>query len=179
LRRCLLLTTLTACLISATALPSWSTPSPSSKPSSSANLQVSSDPLTAFVYKLCRKEFPAAKALEKAKWYTPRIQRAAADADLPATVVASVIWHESNFHPHCVSPCGALGLMQVMPFHFRRGEDWRDPEVNLRVGCRVLKGYWKSYGGDPHRALTAYCWGPANVNRGMSRSRYSKAVLGH
>jgi soluble lytic murein transglycosylase-like protein len=172
LKACLVLTILIASL---SCPPALATPSPTG----TARSQPTSGPLTDFVYKLCLKEFPKPKAKEKAEYYSRLIADAAAEADLPASVVASVVWHESNFRPLSVSSCGALGLMQVMPFHFRKGENWRDPKTNLKVGCRVLRGYWLRYDKDPHRALTAYCWGPANVSRGMSRSRYSRAVLGH
>lgn len=157
-------------------LISWTVPTLSA----SAQTLTSQNSLYPLIYKLCLREYPKARAQEKAAYYTPLVISAAAETNLPATVVASVIWHESNYHPDMVSSAGALGLMQVMPFHFRHGENWRDPVTNLHVGCRVLKGYVLQFQGDYHRALTAYCYGPYYVtNRGMSRSRYSRAVLSH
>lgn len=138
------------------------------------------EPLENFIYKFCVKEFSKEKAIEKSKFYSPLIKKASKKYDIPETIIASVIWHESNFKPYLVSPAGALGLMQVMPFHFKKNEDWKNPATNIEVGCRILKGYTLRFNGDFHRALTAYCYGPMYVaNRGISRSRYSRAVLLH
>lgn len=127
----------------------------------------------------CRIEFSEKVALEKAKFYTPRIHKYAVKYKLPPKIVAAVVWHESNYRPRCTSECGAIGLMQVVPFagRFPRGSDPYDPDVNLDVGCRLLKGYLLKFNGDWNRALTAYNYGDGTVSRGMYRSSYSRAVL--
>lgn len=134
-------------------------------------------PLEKQILRLCRHEFPAKVATEKARFYAPLIQKVAKRHKIPAPVLASVIWHESNFKPKMVSPAGARGLMQVMPFWFKRGQNWRDPQTNLEVGSALLVQYKNRYHGDWHRALTAYCMGPLRVSRGVYRSRYSSRVL--
>lgn len=138
---------------------------------------LAASPTEAIIYQKCRIEFTEPKAREKARYYAPLIERAAKKHGLPPTLVARVAWHESNFKPRLVSHAGARGLMQVMPFHFKRGQSWKDPATNLDVGCGVLKSYLKRFDGDWHRALTAYCYGPRIVSRGKYRSRYSKAIL--
>ena len=134
-------------------------------------------PLEKQIFRLCKNEFPQKVATEKAKFYAPLIQKVASKNKVPAPVLASLIWHESNFKPGMVSPAGARGLMQVMPMWFRRGQNWRNPETNLNVGTALLVQYKNRFHGDWHRALTAYCMGPIRVSRGMYRSRYSSRVL--
>lgn len=134
-------------------------------------------PLEKQIYRLCKNEFPHKVAVEKAKFYAPLIKGVAVKHKVPSPVLASLIWHESNYKPGLVSPAGARGLMQVMPFWFKRGQDWRDPKTNLEVGTALLVQYRNRYHGDWHRALTAYCMGPVSVSRGKYRSRYSNQVL--
>lgn len=80
-------------------------------------------------------------------------------------LVAAVVAEESSFRADAISPRGALGLMQVMPYHFRDGEDPFDPETNLRVGTRLLSRLEVQFDGDLARALAAYHAGPALVER--------------
>src|SRR6266511_2588083 len=74
--------------------------------------------------------------------YDSLIRAAALDATntiypLPANLVRAVIRQESRFDPFAVSPAGAIGLMQVMPFNASRlgltPEDLREPEKNLQA----------------------------------------------
>lgn len=129
------------------------------------------------IFEKCVREFGRAKATEKANYYAPIIIRVAGQHKLPAHLVANLIWYESNYRPRSMSQAGALGLMQVMPFHFRKGENWKDPATNINVGCRVLKDYNKRFGGNWHKTLVAYNEGPRAVSRGKFRSRYSRYVL--
>lgn len=129
------------------------------------------------IYTLCKKEFGSQVAEEKSKFYAPLIQKVAKKYNVPPKILASVIWHESNFKPRMISKAGARGLMQVMPFWFKKGQDWKNPETNLLVGTELLVQYRNRFNGDWHRALTAYCMGPLRVSRGMYRSRYSSSVM--
>ena len=49
-------------------------------------------------------------------------------------LVATVMQIESCGNPQAVSPVGAQGLFQVMPYHFYSGEDMLDPETNALRG---------------------------------------------
>src|SRR5690606_21161363 len=54
---------------------------------------------------------------------------------------------ESGGNPNAISSAGARGLMQVMPFHFRPGENPMDPLTNLRTATRLLRDLytrWRS-----------------------------------
>jgi soluble lytic murein transglycosylase-like protein len=145
------------------------TPTASAKPSEYVEVHD-------LIYTKCQVEFGKSKAQEKASYYAPMVIKAAHRYRLDSSLVAAVTWHESNYYPRCVSPAGALGLMQVMPFHFRRGEVWSDPQTNLNVGCRILGGYVHRAAGDVGWALMMYNAGPAGASRGWGR-RYARAVM--
>ncbi len=70
----------------------------------------------------------------------PLLSAAAGDTGLPWWLLYSQIEQESDFDPEAVSPCGALGLLQLMPSTFpsHSREELLNPEVNLRLGSRYL-----------------------------------------
>lgn len=78
---------------------------------------------------------------------------------------------ESDFNPRATSPVGAIGLTQVMPATARyyvkgiTAEGLYDPNTNLRVGFRYLRGLVKEYGGDVNLALLVYNRGPVAVQK--------------
>lgn len=78
---------------------------------------------------------------------------------------------ESDFNPHATSPVGAIGLTQVMPATARyyvkgiTAEGLYDPNTNLRVGFRYLRGLVKEYKNDMNLALLVYNRGPVAVEK--------------
>ena len=78
---------------------------------------------------------------------------------------------ESDFNPRATSPVGAIGLTQVMPAtagYYVKGitaEGLYDPNTNLRIGFRYLRGLVKEYGGDVNLALLVYNRGPVAVQK--------------
>ena len=102
-------------------------------------------------------------------WYESR--RAAVDPGL----VLGLVQVESNFRKFAVSPVGARGYMQVMPFWTRVIGDG-DPgklfhmQTNLRFGCVILKHYIDRERGDLFMALGRY-----NGSRG--KPQYPDAVF--
>jgi hypothetical protein len=78
---------------------------------------------------------------------------------------------ESDFNVHATSPVGAVGLTQLMPAtarFYEKGitrEGLYDPNVNLRIGFRYLRGLVKEYKGDVNLALLVYNRGPVAVER--------------
>ena len=102
-------------------------------------------------------------------WYESR--RAALDPGL----VLGLVQVESNFRKFAVSPVGARGYMQVMPFWTRVIGDG-DPgklfhmQTNLRFGCVILKHYIDREKGDLFMALGRY-----NGSRG--KPQYPDAVF--
>jgi soluble lytic murein transglycosylase-like protein len=83
-------------------------------------------------------------------------------AELPPELVLAVIHVESNFDRFAISDATALGLMQVMPFWIEElgaGDDMNvlfDIEMNLMIGCRILKYYVDMEDGDYFKALARY-----------------------
>lgn len=96
-----------------------------------------------------------------------------AEENISPIYVASLIAVESSFKTHAKSNVGALGLMQLMPDTAKLVARTRninhsviaDPKTNIRLGIRYLKTLEKSYGGNRYLALSAYNWGPGNIDR--------------
>jgi len=104
--------------------------------------------------------------------FTPEVRRWSARIrawgrayNLDPNLIATVMQIESCGNPRARSPRGALGLFQVMPFHFGAGEDPLDPETNARVGLSVLAEMLRRAGGDVAQALAGYNGGPAVIGR--------------
>ena len=103
-------------------------------------------------------------------WYESR--RAGLDTGL----VLGLIQVESNFRKFAVSPVGARGYMQVMPFWTRLIGDGDAAKLfhmqtNLRFGCVILRHYIDRERGNLFMALGRY-----NGSRG--KAPYPDAVLG-
>ena len=58
-------------------------------------------------------------------------------------MVIALMWGESRFTRRAVSRAGAKGLMQVMPYHFKKGENPFDPKTNIREGVEYLIEAWQ------------------------------------
>jgi len=65
---------------------------------------------------------------------------------VPLSVVLGIMDIESGGNPSARSKAGAMGLMQVMPSNFSRGENGMDPETNIRKGVEMLASRYKTYG---------------------------------
>jgi hypothetical protein len=83
-------------------------------------------------------------------------------------LLKSVAGAESSWNQNAVSKAGAQGLMQVMPFNFKPGENPYDPRDNIMAGARVLAWAQKQAGGDTDEALRYYNGG---INRGSKENR--------
>lgn len=75
---------------------------------------------------------------------------------VPPAVIAAIMQLESNGKPGALSPSGAIGLMQIMPFHGDKATKYgrgglSDPYTNVMVGAEILKWNFdfakKSYDG--------------------------------
>ena len=78
-------------------------------------------------------------------------------------LVSVVIGIESEYSTWAISSSNALGLMQVMPYHFKKGQQWNNPQVNIQVGATYLQELLKQFDGDKILALAAYNAGPGAV----------------
>ncbi|ROQ20479.1 transglycosylase-like protein with SLT domain [Marinimicrobium koreense] len=103
-----------------------------------------------------------------------KIHSAARQTDLQPELVLAVIEVESHFNHYAVSPVGAQGIMQVMPFwknEIGRPEDnLIDLETNLRYGCTILKHYLERSEGRLAEALARY-------NGSYGSYRYAAKVM--
>lgn len=119
-----------------------------------------------------RKKLPDAQVrLEflRTAWYEAK------RAGLDPGMVLGLIQVESAFRKYAVSPVGAHGYMQVMPFWSRViGDGDRSKlfhmQTNLRYGCSILRMYIDMERGNLYLALGRY-----NGSRG--RPEYPNAVL--
>ncbi|WP_422879659.1 lytic transglycosylase domain-containing protein [Noviherbaspirillum cavernae] len=96
-------------------------------------------------------------------------------AGLDPALVLGLIQVESAFRKYAVSPVGAHGYMQVMPFWTRVvGDGDRRKlfhmQTNLRYGCAILRMYIDMEAGNLYLALGRY-----NGSRGQPQ--YPNAVL--
>lgn len=97
--------------------------------------------------------------------WAPLIDAAASENELPAALISTVIQIESCGDPKAVSPAGALGLMQVMPYHFSADQDPLEPGVNLFVGTEYLRRAIELAHGDIAAALAGYNGGHGQIDR--------------
>jgi soluble lytic murein transglycosylase-like protein len=99
--------------------------------------------------------------------YGPAMALAAERHRVDSLLVAAIVEAESSFAPDCVSPKGAVGLMQVLPSTAEDGEaaNLLDPRVNLDVGSRYLGELIRGFGGNLELAVAAYNAGPGAVER--------------
>lgn len=102
------------------------------------------------------------------------VHREASRLHIPPELVLAVIDVESDFDRFAISSAGARGYMQVMPFWLRKigrpADNLFNPQVNIRVGCMILRYYLDQENGDMMRALSRY-------NGNASSTRYSNRVL--
>jgi soluble lytic murein transglycosylase-like protein len=92
---------------------------------------------------------------------------------LPPDLILAMIDVESRFDPFAVSPAGAVGLMQVMPFWPRQlGVQNQLVRIapNIRMGCEILRFYLRAEHRDWPRALARY-------NGSVGRNTYPALVM--
>jgi soluble lytic murein transglycosylase len=102
--------------------------------------------------------------------YEAILHQASEENDLDPAFVAGVIYTESRFRPDAESQSGAYGLMQLLPesAHFIQRKsgikgDYRDPEVNIRLGAWFLGYLEDRYKGNERLMLAAYNSGEGSV----------------
>ena len=95
-------------------------------------------------------------------------------AGLDPQLVLGVMHHESGFKKFAVSPVGARGYMQVMPFWAKLigtpDQNLFNLRTNLRYGCVILRHYLNVEAGDLYRALVRY-------NGSLGQPEYPSAVV--
>lgn len=105
--------------------------------------------------------YPAPEGM--AEFFLPSVRRWGGQIEtwsdqwgLDINLVATLIQIESCGDPQANSQAGALGLFQVMPFHFKPGEDPLDPETNAKRGLHYFRQSLDAADGDVRQALAGY-----------------------
>lgn len=107
------------------------------------------------------------KTVSKEERIQSAVTNAARRHNLPPELILAVIKQESNFNPVAESPCGAQGLMQLMP-ETAKGVGVNDPfdiDQNVDGGAGYLRQMLDQFGGDLRLALAAYNAGPGRVEQ--------------
>ncbi len=109
----------------------------------------------------------AASSIPTENWMTGYVDRVSRANDLPPALVRAIITAESNGQRKAVSPKGAKGVMQLMPFTSKRMRvaDPFDPIQNIEGGIRYLKELLVSFEGNLINTVAAYNAGPAAVRK--------------
>src|SRR5690349_9997024 len=93
------------------------------------------------------------------------IVRWANAASLDPNLVATIMQIESCGDPRATSRSGAMGLFQVMPFHFHFGENPYDPETTALRGLNYLSRSLTTANGEARSALAGYNGGVGVIER--------------
>ncbi len=102
------------------------------------------------------------------QYWEPQIVAWSAEWDLDPNLVATVMQIESCGHPRARSGAGAMGLFQVMPYHFQEGENPYKPKINAKRGLSYLRNSLKSGGGSIQLAFAGYNGGINGAKRPKS-----------
>ena len=81
-------------------------------------------------------------------------------------MIYAIMMTESGFNKNAISPCGARGLMQLMPLTFKArnvGTSIHDIDQNTHAGTKHYAGLLGLYKGDHTRSLMAYNLGGGRV----------------
>jgi soluble lytic murein transglycosylase-like protein len=108
--------------------------------------------------------------------FTPEIQywenqilRWAADYNLDPNLVATVMQIESCGNPDALSSAGAMGLFQVMPFHFAALDNPYDPDTNALRGMAYMQRSLIAAEGNAGLALAGYNGGISIISKPQSQ----------
>jgi soluble lytic murein transglycosylase-like protein len=99
------------------------------------------------------------------QYWSDDIQTWASAAGLDPNLVATVMQIESCGDPRALSGAGAMGLFQVMPYHFATGDNPYDQDTNALRGLAYLKRSLEAADGDPRLALAGYNGGIGIIGR--------------
>ena len=93
------------------------------------------------------------------------ISKWAAASQLDPNLAATIMQIESCGDPRAISSAGAMGLFQVMPFHFSAIDNPYAPDTNAARGLGYLAKSLQTAGGNARLALAGYNGGIGLINR--------------
>jgi len=98
-------------------------------------------------------------------YWADSIVKWASASNLDPNLVATIMQIESCGDPRALSSAGAMGLFQVMPYHFRPGENPYKPDTNALRGLGYLTHSLETADGDPRLAMAGYNGGIGVIRR--------------
>ena len=98
-------------------------------------------------------------------YWADSISSWASASNLDPNLVATIMQIESCGDPGATSSAGAMGLFQVMPFHFHAGDDPYNPETNAARGLDYLVRSLATANGDARLAMAGYNGGIGVIHR--------------
>ncbi len=100
-------------------------------------------------------------------WMLEYAERYSRAHNLSPALIKAIIRAESDGERFAVSPKGAQGMMQLMPFTAKRMNvsDPFDPVENIEGGVKYLKELLGTFGGNLVHAVAAYNAGPEAVKK--------------
>lgn len=103
--------------------------------------------------------------MEVQHWADSIVEWAAA-SNLNPNLAATIMQIESCGDPRAVSSAGAMGLFQVMPFHFTVTDNPYNPNTNAARGLGYLVRSLTAANGDARLAMAGYNGGISIIHRG-------------
>ncbi len=100
------------------------------------------------------------------RYWANQILSWSVEAGLDPNLAATVMQIESCGNPYARSSAGAMGLFQVMPFHFQAEDDPYDPVTNAARGLAYLSKSLEKAGGEYRLAFAGYNGGIGVIGRG-------------
>lgn len=136
----------------------------------------------------CRSNLPfAVYSLLFPPFYADYIKSQASVFNVDPYLVSAVIRQESIFNPRIVSPAGAIGLMQIMPFTGKQiankiGESFvvdslSSPFPNIKYGTCYLRELLDKFNDNLVLVLASYNGGPHNVVKWYERNKDEESDL--
>jgi len=95
------------------------------------------------------------------------INEAASKYGVKAKLIKSIMMTESAGDPNAISPCGAQGLMQMMPETFAATgySNALDPRESVMAGTSHVLSLLEHFGGDTTKVIAAYNAGAGAVDK--------------
>jgi soluble lytic murein transglycosylase-like protein len=103
------------------------------------------------------------------KYWADNIENWSKQTGIDANLIATVMQIESCGDPFAKSSAGAMGLFQVMPYHFENGEDPYKPATNALRGLDYLRRALDARGGVIRLGFAGYNGGITGAKRPESQ----------
>ena len=127
------------------------------------NHTLPSDPIAEPEPDVSEDPFPA--LMPEVQRWSADIHRWSKEYALDPKLIAVVMQIESCGHPTVQSSVGAMGLFQVMPFHFSPFDDPFDPDTNAKRGLTYLARGLELSDGNIDLALAGYNGGHSVIQQ--------------